>query len=35
VREHIRTLSGTDFDPKVVDIFLQNPDSFEASSIPG
>jgi putative nucleotidyltransferase with HDIG domain len=26
VREHILALSGTDFDPRVVDVFIQNPD---------
>jgi putative two-component system response regulator len=35
VREHIRNLSGTHFEPQVVDVFMQNLDSFEASSIPG
>jgi PAS domain S-box-containing protein len=34
VCEHIRSLSGTHFEPQVVDVFMQNLDSFEASSIP-
>jgi len=35
VREYIRSSGGTHFDPKVVDVFMQNLDSFVASSSPG